>query len=144
MRARKIESLLAWFRRKHAEVVKLGTFAWYNIHKELTIDEIDKINNFCKKRKEICFCVILSGINELRPQRTCGSIPEWFRNNTQFRNIEHTTNSFVFIDYKPPLDDLSLYDFETEDEHKNNLFENVKELAKQAECDYRIFEYNRQ
>ena len=144
MRARKVESLLAWFRKKYDLLVKEGSFAWYNIHKELDNKEIERINNFCGKREEVDFCVILSGINELRPQRTWGDIPQWFRNNTAFYYINHADNSFIFINYKQPLENRPYFDEEYYNETKLRLFKNVRELAKQAQCEYRIFEYNRQ
>ena len=143
MRARKIESLLAWFRKRHLIFAKEGIFAWYNIHKELDEKDIQRIDNFCKKREEIDFCIIISGINELRPQRTWGDIPQWFRNNTAWHYICHAENSFVFINYKQPLENKPYFNEDYYNETKPQLFENVKELAKQAQCEYRIFEYSK-
>ena len=96
MTGKKAESMLSWFRR-HYDEFKDDNYAYYNVKKILTETDIDKIRNFCSKRSEIIFFIIISGVNELRPQRTYGGMPEWFRNNTSAYDIYKSENSFVFI-----------------------------------------------
>lgn len=88
--------MLSWFRR-HYDEFKDDNYAYYNVKKILTETDIDKIRNFCNKRSEIIFFIIISGVNELRPQRTYGGMPEWFRNNTSAHDLYKSENSFVFI-----------------------------------------------
>lgn len=135
MNAKKIESLLDWFRKKYPSF-KDGSYAWYNIHKLLTENDIDRIRNFCIKRPEVEFFIIINGINPLRPQRTYGALPEWFRNNTAYHNIYKDENAFVFINC---INDSRYDDYDEYAEYeksKKNLFESAEDMAKTINADY--------
>lgn len=135
MTGKKVESMLAWFRR-HYDEFKDDNYAYYNVKKILTETDIDKIRNFCIKRSEIVFFIIISGVNELRPQRTYGGMPEWFRNNTSAHDIYKSENSFVFIG----CFDKEWCGWGRFEEEKKNLFENAEDIAKSVNSDCIIWE----
>lgn len=135
MTGKKVESMLSWFRR-HYDEFKDDNYAYYNVKKILTETDIDKIRNFCSKRSEIIFFIIISGVNELRPQRTYGGMPEWFRNNTSAHDIYKSENSFVFIG----CFDKEWCGWGRFEEEKKNLFENAEDIAKSINSDCIIWE----
>lgn len=132
MNAKKIESLLDWFRKKYPSF-KDGSYAWYNIHKILTESDIDRIRNFCIKRPEVEFFIIINGINPLRPQRTYGTLPEWFRNNTAYHNIYKDENAFVFINC---INEEEYGNYGEYKRSKKNLFESAENMAKSIDAGY--------
>ena len=122
MTGKKVESMLSWFRR-HYDEFKDDNYAYYNVKKILTETDIDKIRNFCIKRPEIIFFIIISDVNELRPQRAYGGMPEWFRNNTSAYDIYKSENSFVFIG-------CFWREWSAFEEEKKILFENAEDIAR--------------
>lgn len=114
-----VKGLLCWF-TKHWKDIS-DSYGWCNVNKELTKEEIDKVVDYFSKKENINFVIILSGINELRPQRTWGDLPEWFRNNTEYHDIYHANNTFVFASC-------------IEDDNKTTLMNNALELAFEATC----------
>lgn len=135
MTGKKVESMLSWFRR-HYDEFKDDNYAYYNVKKILTETDIDKIRNFCIKRSEVDFFIIISGINSLRPQRTFRDLPEWFRNDTAYYDIYKDENSFVFIG----CFDKAWCGWDEFKEEKKILFENAEDLAKSANSDCIIWE----
>lgn len=132
MTGKKVESMLAWFRR-HYDEFKDDNYAYYNVKKILTETDIDKIRNFCIKRPEVDFFITISEINSLRPQRTFGDLPEWFRNDTAWHDIYKDENSFIFISCETDkYQDLK--------ENKRILFENTEDLARSINSDCVIWE----
>lgn len=114
-----VKGLLGWF-TKHWEDIS-DSCGWCNVNKELTKEEIDKVVDYFSNKKNINFVIILSGINELRPQRTLNDLPEWFRNNTECHDIYHANNTFVFA---------SCY----ADKNKTTLMNNADTLTREANC----------
>lgn len=77
-------------------------YAWYNTqYKKLNEDQINKLKKYCFNKKFIRCLFIVNNIEETRPQRTWGSMPEWFRPNSMFHSFHNSPvdNSFVFAIY---------------------------------------------
>lgn len=77
-------------------------YAWYNTqYKKLNEEQINKLKEYCFNKKFIRCLFIVNNIEETRPQRTWGSMPEWFRPNSMFHSFHNSPvdNSFVFVIY---------------------------------------------
>lgn len=114
-----IKGLFGWLTKNWNEII--DCFAWANVRKELTDEEIGRVQEYFLRKKDYRLVIIIKGVNSLRPQRTWGSLPEWFRNDTDYHDIYHDDNTFVFVSC---LDD--------EDEAEKLLLESAKEIEKQA------------
>lgn len=95
-------------------------YCYANVGKLLTQEDLDDLFTYCGKMG-FEFAIVISGINPLRPQRTWGSLPEWFRNNTQRYELYHSDNTFCFIR-------LSQTCFGEEKDGKDALFEDAKRI----------------
>lgn len=127
---KKVESLLAWFRRNYRYFE--NDIAWCNISKTLTFNEVERLKHFCLKRS-IDFLVIVNGVNPLRPQRTCGCLPSWCRNNTVAHSIYKDENAFVFA---------SRY-VDAPQADKQVLFNNIIALASEANATVNIYDFRK-
>ena len=114
-----IKGLFGWLTKNWNEII--DCFAWANVRKELTDEEVGRVQEYFLRKKDYRLVIIIKGVNSLRPQRTWGSLPEWFRNDTAYHDIYHDDNTFVFVSC---LDD--------EDEAEKLLLESAKEIEKQA------------
>ena len=114
-----IKGLFGWLTKNWEEISDI--FAWANVRKELTDEEVGRIQEYFLKKKDYRLVIIINGVNSLRPQRTWGSLPEWFRNDTAYHDIYHAENAFVFVSC-----------LEDEDEAEKLLIESAQEIEKQA------------
>lgn len=114
-----IKGLFGWLSKNWKEISQ--TYAWANVNKEITDDEIARIQNYFLNKKDYRLVIIIKGVNSLRPQRTWGSLPEWLRNDTAYHDIYHQDNTFVFVSC-----------LENEDEAEKLLIESAQEIEKQA------------
>lgn len=77
-------------------------FAWFNTeYKALTEQEIKEMEEYMLKKDFVRKMIIVNGVEVARPQRTWGSMPEWFRPAScinSFDNYYHD-NSFIFVIY---------------------------------------------
>lgn len=112
-----IKGLKCWVTRTVHEDDTIP-YCWANVDKILTQEELDDLFAYCD-RMGFEFAIAISGINPLRPQRTWGSLPEWFRNNTDRYELYHDENTFCFIR-------LTKKYVGEEKESKDALFEDVK------------------
>lgn len=94
--AKRVESALSYFYHHYKEISD-NTYSWYNVNKILTTEELQKLVTFFKNHNELKLLIVINGVSGLRPQRTWGSLPEWFRSNTEFRGVYHYENAFIFI-----------------------------------------------
>lgn len=88
-------------------------YAWYNTqYKKLNEEQINKLKEYCFNKKFIRCLFIVNNIEETRPQRTWGSMPEWFRPNSMFHSFHNSPvdNSFIFIIYNNELGNSITYD----------------------------------
>ncbi len=93
---RSVKGMLCWLTKNWGQMD--NNYAWANIEKKLDCKEIDRIVAYCKKKGNVDFSIVISGINPLRPERTTASLPEWLRSNTIFNSLWYDmNNSFVFI-----------------------------------------------
>lgn len=73
-------------------------YCWYNRNKLVDERDIKSLQEYLNDKKEIEYLLIVSGIEETRPQRTFCSLPEFFRPCSMFRyyveSIQH--NTFIF------------------------------------------------
>ena len=114
-----IKGLFGWLTKNWEEISDI--FAWANVRKELTDEEVGRIQEYFLKKKDYRLVIIINGVNSLRPQRTWGGLPEWFRNDTAYHDIYHAENAFVFVSC-----------LEDEDEAEKLLIESAQEIEKQA------------
>ena len=75
-------------------------YAWYNTqYKKLNEEQINKLKEYCFNKKFIRCLFVVNNIEETRPQRTWGSMPEWFRPNSMFHSFilckDTKTNKFL-------------------------------------------------
>lgn len=114
-----VKGLLGWLTKNWEEISE--TFAWANVNKEMTDEEISRVQDYFLNKKDYRLVIIINGVNDLRPQRTWGSLPEWFRNNTEYHDIYHKENTFVFVSC-----------LEDEDEAEKLLIESAQQIEKEA------------
>ena len=77
-------------------------FAWFNTeYKALTEQEIKEMEEYMLKKDFIRKMIIVNGVEVARPQRTWGSMPEWFRPASCFNSFDnyYHDNSFIFVIY---------------------------------------------
>ena len=130
----KFESLMSWFKRNY-DAFKHDNHSWCNISTIITDEQIGRLKKFCEDRQEINLLIVIRGVNELRPQRTWGGLPEWFRNNTDSHAIYHYNNTYVFI---------STQDMTSQDNKDalDLLIADARDIGKQAEADVFIRDFH--
>lgn len=116
-----VKGLLGWLTKNWDSGIS-ESFGWCNVGKELTEQEIGRIKSYLEKKKEHRFFFIINGVNQLRPQRTYGGLPEWVRSNSAYHAIYHDANAFVFVGC------------EKDDEAELSLVTSAVETAKEADA----------
>lgn len=77
-------------------------FAWYNTeYYNLSKEEINDMNCYYMNKNFIRCMVIVDNIEVTRPQRTWGTMPEWFRPNSMINTFDgyNHINCFIFVIY---------------------------------------------
>ena len=78
------------------------SYAWYNTDTfKLSAKGIKELEEYHKKRPYIRDIFVVNNIEQTRPQRTGGDMPEWFRPTSpvhSFHDVD-VDNSFIFIVY---------------------------------------------
>lgn len=92
-------------------------FCWYNINKKLTDEELDDLIKYFNNNN-YNFMLIINGCNELRPQRTWGTLPTFLKGTDGCHIISKSIfNSFVLFSWLEPYD-----------EYKNDISELLQGL----------------
>lgn len=73
-------------------------FCWYNLPKLLCNEDLKKLEIYFQEHN-YKFMLIINGCNELRPQRTWGTIPVFLKGTDGCRIIHYCTNTFVFCSW---------------------------------------------
>ena len=73
-------------------------YCWYNLNKRVDEEDIKSLQNYLNKRKEMEYLLVVSGIEETRPQRTWCTLPEFFRPCSMFNYYVESiqNNTFIF------------------------------------------------
>ena len=77
-------------------------YSWYNTqYYKLTEKGKQELKEYILKRPYIREIVVVDNIEVTRPQRTWGSMPEWFRPEGWCNSFDYNnhSNSFIFILY---------------------------------------------
>ena len=77
-------------------------FAWINTeHYILNKEDIFDLLKYVQKKQFINQIFIVNNIEVTRPQRTWGTMPDWFRPTSWYNTFDdnHHTNSFIFAIY---------------------------------------------
>lgn len=73
-------------------------YCWYNRNKIVDENDLKSLQKYLNNRKEVEYLLVVSGIEETRPQRTWCTLPEFFRPCSMFNfyveSIQH--NTFIF------------------------------------------------
>lgn len=84
-------------------------YCWYNIKDTLSDEDIDELREYFNKNEKMNFMLIINGCNELRPQRTCMTFPNWLKDTNGYRGIYKTGyNSFILCSWMKSYDDGEL------------------------------------
>lgn len=79
------------------------SYCWYNVPKLLSDEDLKKMEVYFQEHN-YKFMLIINGCNELRPQRTWGSIPVFLKGTDGCHIIHHDINTFVFCSWKKEYD----------------------------------------